>query len=301
MYEIFSKRQKKQRGEIPDVYQYTELPINLRTQFIHVINDILLSEFRDKYRQSAEDELEKIHRILLKEYGLFNLSGNANNPIRDLKEFIYKEENIELVIDAIELICRSIPNIKDPFDSGRIKPNEAILEINKRFVEAGVGFKYENGYVLKFQSDLLHQETVINLLKLLTKKDQIHINNEFMLANEHFRHGRYSESISESLKAFESSLKYACEKKGFKYDKNKDTAKKLIDILVNNKFFPTFMESYLGNIRSILETGIPTTRNRTSGHGKGVDPKIENFATETLAIFILNITGSSIKFILNTI
>jgi hypothetical protein len=40
VFDIFSKRQKRQRGEFPDVYQYTELSAGFRNQVIHILSDL---------------------------------------------------------------------------------------------------------------------------------------------------------------------------------------------------------------------------------------------------------------------
>ena len=37
--DIYSKRQKRLRGEVPDVYQYETIPIELRVQVVHILND----------------------------------------------------------------------------------------------------------------------------------------------------------------------------------------------------------------------------------------------------------------------
>ncbi len=37
--ELFSKRQKKLRGEVPDIYQYEDIPQKLRVQIVHIIKD----------------------------------------------------------------------------------------------------------------------------------------------------------------------------------------------------------------------------------------------------------------------
>lgn len=36
IYELFSKRQKRLRGEVPDVYQYETIPPELRVQVVHI-------------------------------------------------------------------------------------------------------------------------------------------------------------------------------------------------------------------------------------------------------------------------
>jgi len=39
IFDLFSKRQKRSRGEVPDVYQYETIPTELRVQIIHIIRD----------------------------------------------------------------------------------------------------------------------------------------------------------------------------------------------------------------------------------------------------------------------
>ena len=39
IFELFSKRQKKLRGEVSDVYQYENIPNQLRVQVIHIVKD----------------------------------------------------------------------------------------------------------------------------------------------------------------------------------------------------------------------------------------------------------------------
>ena len=37
--DLFSKRQRRLRGEFPDVYTYDDLPDTLRVQVVHIIRD----------------------------------------------------------------------------------------------------------------------------------------------------------------------------------------------------------------------------------------------------------------------
>ena len=48
IFELFSKRQKALRGDIPDVYTYDDLPNALRVQIVHIWSDALGSD-KDYY------------------------------------------------------------------------------------------------------------------------------------------------------------------------------------------------------------------------------------------------------------
>ncbi len=115
--------------------------------------------------------------------------------------------------------------------------------------------------------------------------------------HDHYSHGRNKEALIDGLKAFESTLKIICNERGFPFDPH-DTSKKLIAILLNNNFIPIYHESNLAAIRNTLESGIPTVRNKTSGHGQGVE-KIT--VDDSLASYGLNITGYAIRFLVENL
>lgn len=73
VYELFSKRQKRLRGELPDVYQYEHIPRPLRVQIVHIIRDAM----GDPREQSTFNSFQLIHNTLCREYGKFALSEEA--------------------------------------------------------------------------------------------------------------------------------------------------------------------------------------------------------------------------------
>ena len=75
-----------------------------------------------------------------------------------------------------------------------------------------------------------------------------------------------------------------------------DTAKKLLDILFANVLVSTLMQSHFSSLRSLLESGVPTVRNKLGGHGQGTEI-IE--VPDYLASFALNTTASSIVLLVN--
>jgi hypothetical protein len=49
----------------------------------------------------------------------------------------------------------------------------------------------------------------------------------------------------------------------------KATAKNLFDLLFEKELIPSIWASQYAGLRSMLESGVPTARNRLSGHGQG--------------------------------
>jgi hypothetical protein len=72
---LFSKRQSRSRGEMPDVYVYNDLPHPLRVQIVHIIEDAFGT---DQYgTHYAERAYKFIKDSLCREYGLFEPVGWA--------------------------------------------------------------------------------------------------------------------------------------------------------------------------------------------------------------------------------
>ena len=55
VFELFSKRQKKLRGEYPDVYQYDNIDEKFRVRVVHIIKDTIGIE--GKYGGPAKKNL----------------------------------------------------------------------------------------------------------------------------------------------------------------------------------------------------------------------------------------------------
>ena len=77
IFDLFSKRQKALRGEVPDVYTYDDLPNALRVQIVHIWSDALGSDenYYDQYRcgDNVQSAYKFIVDTLCREYGMFQL------------------------------------------------------------------------------------------------------------------------------------------------------------------------------------------------------------------------------------
>jgi len=113
-------------------------------------------------------------------------------------------------------------------------------------------------------------------------------------AHEHYRNGRNKECLTECLKAFESTIKIICAEKGWTFDPT-DSARKLIQICFQNLLVPTFTQNQFTSLQNLLESGIPTIRNKLGGHGQGQTPqKVDDEMTR----YGLNLTGANIIFLI---
>ncbi len=175
----------------------------------------------------------------------------------------------------------------------KLEPDKAITELNLRFKEHGVGYQYESGELLRIDSQYMHAEAVKPTLTVLRSKYYKGANEEFLKAHEHYRHGRHKECLVEALKAFESTMKAICEKRKWPYQQT-DTAKILIDICLKNGLIPAYMQTQFSSLRSMLESGVPTIRNKLGGHGQGSQPVS---VPEPLVRYALHLTATNILFL----
>lgn len=294
---IFSKRQKKLRGEVPDVYVYDYIPETLRVKVVHIWDDAFGNY---TYNLNPYELYDKIYNSLCREYGLFKLvEYESHNSSKDLTEFLLATDDTEKVLDCIELSFQSIEEVfRDPnyilkFTKPDLNPDQAIEELNQRFLEHGVGYQYEAGYIVRMDSKIIHTDVVKPALILLNKSGFEGANQEFLLAHEHYRHGRYKECLNECLKALESTLKTICKMKKWPY-KNSDTASILINICFKNNLVPAFLQSEFTSLRATLESGVPTIRNKMSGHGQGTEVvKVPSY----FAAYQLHLAATTILFL----
>ena len=279
IFDLFSKRQKRHRGEVPDVYAYDQIPNQLRVQIIHIWNDTL----GNMASYSGTDEIYQtynyIHGVLCREYGVFDLAKEEHlrfpdNSCEALQLFLLNEQDIERVLDVIELTFRYLDRIIRNADYYAAMTNlprsvdSAITELNARFKQHGIGYEFRDGAIIRIDSNLIHEKAVKPALFLLSGKEYRGANGEFLKAHEHYRHGRYKECINEALKSFESTLKIICKKRKWAYSQT-DTARKLIEICLNNHLIPQFWQSHFSSLRATLESGIPTARHKLGAHGQG--------------------------------
>jgi hypothetical protein len=301
IFDLFSKRQKRLRGEMPDVYVYDEMPNKLRVQIVHIIKDAIGTEM--VYNDHANNVYQSIHDILCREYGRFALKTRANSNFSAVYDFFLATEDVEECLDIIELSFKHIDAIvrKAMWEFKQTQgfkqdPDSAINELNERFKESGIGYQFESGELIRVDSQFIHSEAIKPTLRLLASEKRFTgTNSEFLCAHEHYRHGRNKEALVECLKSFESLMKAICEKQKWSYEKT-DTAKNLINVCFQNGLIPPYLQTQFSSLKALLESGVPTTRNKEGGHGQGVDVKN---VPDHLAAYVIHLTATNLLFLAN--
>jgi len=296
--DIFSKRQKRLRGEEPDVYSYDSLPAPLRVQVCHIVHESLGDG--DPYTGRSESAYKAIVEALCREYGVFVLppSRRRGDYVEELVQFVLNEPNVERVLDAVELAARVIDTSTREYSfmsrsNASERADEALEELNARFREHGIGFEYASGSIIRIDSEFVHSEVVKPALAILSESRYAGAQQEFLSAHAHYRSGNTKECLNDCLKAFESTMKVICDTRKWAYKKGA-TAKDLIQVCLDNGLIPSFWQQHFTSLRSGLESGVPTGRNKLGGHGQGAAPV---HVPMYLAAYMLHMTASAIVFL----
>lgn len=299
---IFSKRTKKNEN----IFTYDTLNSNFRVQVIQILLDSI-----GKYNKQdswghgglpSNNSWDYIHKTLCKEYGVFRLSDKGDTSIEHCLYFI-QETTVDKVLDIIELSIRFITNVvsnwsmNDKNKSYIIQnANDAVFELNERFKEHGIGYQFIEGQIIRVDSEYIFNSAVEPAVKLLFTEGFEGASEEFLSAHEHYKRGRNKEAITDALKAFESVMKTICKRMKWEVNENA-TAKPLIDTLFKNELIPNSLQNQFNSLRTTLESGLPTVRNKNSGHGQGEKSKS---IPSHLVAYSLHLCATNILFLIES-
>lgn len=299
----FHKRQKRLRGEYPDVYQYKELPEKLKIQLIHVWDETIgrdpsiYNRYPNQVEKDTREILEYIHRILTKELGVFDLPSpndeSTSNFFIRIANYFLNEVEADMSLSVIEVMMLAIRTFHENYPR-KFNLHEVIAEINQRFRENGVGYQYENGQIIRVDSEFIHTEAVKPALQLLSNPIYKGAQEEFLKAHEHYRHERYSEALIDCLKAYESTLKIILSKNNWEYNSNA-TADELTRRIMESGLVPKFWQQHFKSLKNTLTSGVPTARNKLAGHGAANEVRE---IPDYLVSYIIHMTASTIVFLI---
>jgi hypothetical protein len=296
IYDSFSKRMKHLRDHgKPEVYQSTKLPSLFRRQLLHIWRDSI----GECYSHGDVNPVWlKVHNTLAREKGVAVLGTAGKNAAQQCAEYLLNGSTEE-ALDTIELTFQYINGTvrywrdyeRERWDI-RQAADDAIDELNQRFREHRIGYQFVGGELIRVDSQFVHAEVVKPALHILHEVDFRGPSEEFLKAHEHYRHGRAKEAIAEALKAFESTMMAICDAHKWTYPPGA-TARPLLEILFNNGLIPAELQSHFTALRSTLEAGLPTVRNKKGGHGQGAVPV---GVPDYLAAYALHLAGTNILF-----
>lgn len=296
IYNLYSKRNSSLNSDVI----YDSISEKLKIQIIHIWN----SFFSDKPKELQEECWDEINTGLCIEHGKDDLFPNdffSTYSDKSKVEHYFKSlSDVQLCLDVIEMVyiyidaCeKSIPH--NHFYKVQITFDQAVKHLNIRFKENNVGYEYSNKTILRVDNSVLHEDVIQKTLLFLKQEEFSNANEEYVNGLRHYRQSNYKECLNECLKALESTLKIICAINNWEVLET-DTAHKLIKKVIDNGLIPSHLQTFLTGIRTTLESGVPTFRNKMGGHGQGVDKII---VPQHFASYVLYITGSSISFLVD--
>lgn len=300
--DTFSKRKRRAEQSGPDVYQYDNLPVAFRNQVLHILADTL-NKFHDYNEDWGPTQpcpqnniWYDIHNQLARERGVMQLCETSRTPDFKLRDYFLDTET-DFALDVIELSFRAIDTAVRRMDDYtrreagmRQSPDEAIDELNARFREHKIGYEFCGGMIHKVDSQYIHSQVVVPALQLLQDEHFEGAEEEFQSAHQHYRDEKHKEAVVDALKAFESTMKTIADRLEWDYSP-RAAAKDLIDVMFSKGLFPPYLQAQVGSLRSLMVSGVPTVRNKTSAHGQGETP---GDVTGEIAAYAMHLAAANI-------
>jgi AbiJ N-terminal domain 4 len=279
--------------------QNEALSPKLKNQILFIWNDIAKSFIEVVMNQDLGVVFRHVRARLQEELGLPQLVSYQLPAFDDVATFFMQEQDTDKCLNIITIVLHSFGELTkggmdNRWDERRAIAN-AVSKMNERFRENNIPYEFREGSFIRIAAGFVHDEMTVPAFELLKEPCLKLANQEFAKAHDDFRLCRYSDCINECLKAFESTMKSICDKRKWPYDQNA-TATPLVAICEQNNLFPTYLQNQIGALRTLLQSGVPTVRNKNSGHGQGVVP---NNISEDLARYALNMTASNIIFLVS--
>lgn len=316
-YRLFSQRQAESTGAAPPPQRNTAFSPQLRRNIASIFTDVI-GWFYDGFLGIGNEEVEStktwetFERFLLRESSAYAEYAEHKQPNlkadRRIKVFLRDARDSD-VLDVLDLGVAIIENVVREFQRVhsqnmlqhcrvRLSPDAALAELDIRLRESGMVYRIADGVVIKSTDDFMHENAVVPALQALAYPGFESAAREFHEAFEAFRNGKFDIVLHKSLQAFESTMKVIAGKMGWPYDQT-FTAKKMLDVMFANGLLPTMRDSAMKSLATMLESDVPTLRNKvpSAGHGAG-EQKAE--IPEALAVYALNATAANVRLLVDS-
>ena len=277
IHDIFSRRKRRAEHTEPDVYIYDEIPDTLKVQVSRIFSKSIGNSYHEIFRDRNKI-WGWLRESIAQELGRITLA-HQDEPREDCLHFLQSEQDVYHWLDLLELGTQAIDKDCRKYSTHDRKrwgitqtPDDAIEELNFRFREARLGYQYENGQIVRIDSQLIHAEVTKPALQLLSDPGFKGAEEEFLDAHGHYRAGEYEDCITNALKAFESTLKAICDLKKWEYPPT-SRASDLVKIVRRENLFPDYLDTSFDQLISTLQSGLPKVRNEAGGHGQGAVPR----------------------------
>ena len=290
---LYSERLRQQKAT-PNVLEYEDFDNPLRVKIQYAIKDLLgtRGDYLDDYGPAPKAYMIVVER-LRRVYGRVRLSISehaSDNRFDDLMAFVASAD-VEYVLDAVELVARVGSIFRQHGQDLNVDRFEST--INKEFRRHAVGYQLHDDAAFRVDNTYTHAEVTKPALVLLSDERWRGAEEEFLKAHEHYRHGRNKEALNKAAKSLESVMKTICAARKWAVAPNA-ASKDLIAVCLQNGLIPSYWQNQMTGLRTLLECGVATARNKQSGHGQGATP-VE--VPDHIAGYVLHMAAAAIVFL----
>ena len=254
IFETFAKRKREMaRAGQPVIFQQDELPSQFRVQVAHIWTNLHGDPWSRVYRpwdDRVSPFWELAHRTVAAEMGRFALLSTDLSPYANCNNFLISSDQVDDVLSLIEIVFKFAED--SPHRAPPTILDEAVAELNQRFLEHRIGYQFQAGQIIGMESLYQHSEIVEPAITLMYDANFSGPLQEFMDAHKHYREGNFKDSITDAANAFESTLKAICDIREWPYDTRRATASTLIGVLFDNGLVPGELQSHFSPLRSVL-------------------------------------------------
>ncbi len=215
-------------------------------------------------------------------------------------QYLRGVQPVEHALDLIEVSFDYIDRKARRFDHRYRKrygitanADDAIEELNEWFRRAGVGYRFEQGKIIRIDSELIHSEVVKPALGFLHQPGFDGPRDEFLKAFDHYRAGEMKDAITDANNAFESTLKAVCEQRKWSYLSGA-RASDLLKVVRDNGLLPNYLDKSFDQLAATLQSGLPKVRGEEGAHGQGSKPRE---TPDYVAAYALHLAAACILFI----
>lgn len=291
-FNLFSKRQRQR----PTHLIYDEINATLRAQVVIIITDAY---------GNREDTYSGANEIMFREHPVVSFVQELGSRWVGAPHYVFQcivkgdldecLDGIETSLMIINLLLRDQPEHYARIYEIKLQPDDAIAELNARFLEHGVGYQFSvaENQLVRLDSQFLHEESVAPAIKLLTNPGFSGPAQEFAKAHQHHRAGEGKDAVMWAVKALESTARAICDSRGWPTPPNA-TIVPLLKLLFQNGLVPVSLQSHFDGLRTALESGLPTIGNSMARHGQGKDVKA---IAPHIVAFAMHLCAAAIVFL----
>ena len=274
--ELFSQREKRERGDPPAPIQHDELPDALRSQVSQLVGFHLGPNF------GANAHVKEIVEGLRLETGRVPLVFDQydrplHTPLLELLTYL-GQASLTDFLDAVsyvgDIIVEHYPPDKPHFSGRGIsyhrQARDLVKDLNERFRQHVFGFEFVNYRLRRIGSPEFQDKVVSPALTLLRDPRLKHANEEYNEALVAMGRNDFKSAVLNACMAFESTMKVLLHEHGVSGYQEK-TVKDLVKAILDHKIVTLRGgEQNLNGFKDLLGS-LATPRNKQASHGRGVD------------------------------